>query len=50
MLIRHGRSQAGWGGGGGRCPKTIMDGESVLIWQKDKEECVTEVAGIKKTV
>ncbi len=43
MLIRHGWSQAE--GGRGCCPKTIMDGESVLIWQKDKEECVMEVAG-----
>lgn len=43
MLIRHSQSQAGVGGG--LCPKTIMDGESVLIWQKDKEECVMEVAG-----
>ncbi len=42
MLIRHGQSQAQ---GVGCCPKTIIDGESVLIWQKDKEECVTKVAG-----
>lgn len=35
MLIRRGWSRAE----GGRCPKTIMDGESVLIWQRTRK-CV----------